>query len=167
MSAGPTGQLCRDLVGGSLTIKGRLVLDDHNNLKARGGIINGTLTVNEDVTVCGNVIVRDVVQSGAKAPVLLTGNTYTIATDDTTLIIPNIADTTVSLGFPDASACPGQELNINSENNFVYSTQNNILHLYDFNTTTNEVMGNLDTFAILQSDGENWIRIFNKLPNFG
>jgi len=495
MSSGPKGQLCRDLVEGSLTIKGRRVLDEHVNLKARGGIINGTLTVNEDVTVCGNVIVRDVVQSGAKPPVLLTGNTYTVSTDDTTLIIPNMfcfglisdlgyqgyltrilrptgdhviytdgnqvtvfqyqggsvwtlkgapivlstplyvygvdiansgntivflhgtycavydwngsswvqrgsnitgvyssffnnqqlwmaddgnsfitshhlsgngslfvyewngsawvqkgtplvgtssgdrfgfavfisgdgnsiastayngeyarvydwngsnwvqrgaeisissshlnsvnlslnkntialvdegvatyvydwngsswvqrglpinqsgslgpynarqltmsydgnrlalgditdftttsyigydwngsswvesfigsstgdvfevslsgdgtrlsiatngpsdgpaevrcfQDTTVSLELPDARACPGQELNINSENNFVYSTENNILHLYDFNTTTNEVMGNLDTFAILQSDGENWIRVFNKLPNF-
>jgi len=42
------GQLCRDLIGGSLTIKGKRVIDEKGNMKPYDLTVRQTLTVNGD-----------------------------------------------------------------------------------------------------------------------
>ena len=74
-----------------------------------------------------------------------------------------IAPDTLTLTLLDASENTGKYIHVRSNNNEVFSTENNIVHLFDDQTPTSTLMTINQYYVMLQSDGENWVAI-NEIP---
>ncbi len=84
------GDLCRDIIGGTLQIKSKTVLDSETNMRVKNANIRGNLLVNGDLLVLGNVIFEQDIEE-LSTDKLLAGN---ICAEE--LIVGNVLGTTVS-----------------------------------------------------------------------
>ena len=77
--AGPYGIMCRDLIGGSLSIKGKLVLDENAKLTVPNACVNY-------IEVSGNVVTSGITEQSGQEGIRIIGNLcmdedFTLKTD--------------------------------------------------------------------------------------
>jgi hypothetical protein len=90
-----------------------------------------------------------------KAPQSVTASTYTVASTDSSLIFSTTNNT---LTLPTASTCSGRVLYVkNISANSVVSASTNVVPLGSASTGTAILAATAGKFAMLQSDGTNWV----------
>ena len=90
-----------------------------------------------------------------KAPQSITASTYTVASTDSSLIFSTTNNT---LTLPTASTCSGRVLYVkNISANSVVSASTNVVPLGSASTGTAILAATAGKFAMLQSDGTNWV----------
>lgn len=90
-----------------------------------------------------------------KAPQSITASTYTVASTDSSLIFSTTNNT---LTLPTASTCSGRVLYVkNTSANSVVSASTNVVPLGSTSAGTAILAATAGKFAMLQSDGTNWV----------
>jgi hypothetical protein len=90
-----------------------------------------------------------------KAPQSITAATYTVASTDSSLIFSTTNNT---LTLPTASTCSGRVLYVkNTSANSVVSASTNVVPLGSTSAGTAILAATAGKFAMLQSDGTNWV----------
>jgi hypothetical protein len=90
-----------------------------------------------------------------KAPQTITAATYTVASTDSSLIFSTTNNT---LTLPTASTCSGRVLYVkNISANSVVSASTNVVPLGSAGTGTAILAATAGKFAMMQSDGTNWV----------